>query len=208
VTASSQGPDAVTKEYEALTHRIKLRQLRRTATNLVKLSAGLERNDDYPTETAKSFCKLIRCTSQLILDRVGNIPQGKVPLINTILQQWGSFLRFAERSRIEHTPWSMVQSVEAFLRENTGDNHCFILRPQWNFNYRIYSELVGVLRTTIAGQSDWLPLDAWEAAVGDISKLKISCISFPRLERNNALSMSIGDMKLGTLLQRSGWEPI
>jgi len=99
----------------------------------------------------------------------------------------GEHLRFAERSRIEQTPWSMVQATEAFLKQHTPKECCFILRPQWSYNYGIKGAFVETLRACFASLGKWMPLSDWEQAVGESGKCRIYCISFPRVERMNVL---------------------
>ena len=87
------------------------RELLRHTCSLEGLAAKLEEAEDYPTETAITFCKLIRLTAQLISSKLDSAPAEKLPYIYTILRSMGEQLRFAERSRIEQTPWSMVQAL-------------------------------------------------------------------------------------------------
>lgn len=163
------------------------RELLRHARSLEQLAAKLEEAEDYPTQTAVTFCQLIGRTAGLVASKLDSAPNAKLPFIYVILRSMGEHLRFAERSRIEQTPWSMVQATENFLKQHTPKECCFILRPQWSYNYSIRGAFVETLRECFKSLSEWLPLTDWEQAVGEIGKSRIYCISFPRVERMNVL---------------------
>jgi len=163
------------------------RELARHACGLEWLAAKLEEAGDYPTETAVTFCRIIRLTARLIGSRLDSAPVGKLPYIFTIMRNMGQYLRFVERSRIEQTPWSMIQATEVFLKQHTPKECCFILRPQWAYNYSIKSGFVETLRAYFDSLPEWMPLSEWEQAVGEAAKCRVYCISFPRVERMNVL---------------------
>lgn len=176
----------------------------RHARSLEHLAAKLEEVEDYPTETAVAFCKLIRCTAKLVASRLDSAPVGKLPYIALILRHMGEQLRFAERSRIEQTPWSMIQATEAFFKAHTPKECCFIIRPQWSYNYGIRSAFVETLRDCFNSLTEWIQVAEWEQAIGEISKYRIYCISFPRVERMNVLMHVNWGHELGHILA-SNW---
>ena len=186
MSSSSKGDQAIDSKGDWRVSILR-RELVRHATGLVQLAGKLEEAEDYPTETAVSFCKLIRCTSALVAAKLDSAPLEKLPYINAILRMMGEHLRFAERSRIEQTPWSMIQSTEAFLKQHTPEGCCFILRPQWSYNYSIRGPFVETLRAWFASLGDWMPLSELETALSDVAKSRIYCVSFPRVERMNVL---------------------
>lgn len=162
-------------------------ELRRHAHTLGVLAEKLEEAGDYSTDTALNFCKLIRLTSNFIASKVDSAPVDKLPYIFVILRKMGEYLRFAERSRIEQTPWSMVQATEKFLIKHTPKNCHFIIRPQWSYNYSIRGPFVEEIRAYLASLNQWMPKSEWEQIIGKLSKSQIYCISFPRVERMNVL---------------------
>ena len=91
-----------------------------------------------------------------------------------------------ERSRTAHTPWSLIQQTEKYLKQQVGNDCHFIIRPQWSHNYGLIGEFVEVFRT-IMGALDWITLQDWENNIDEIINEKIYCISFPRIERLNVL---------------------
>jgi hypothetical protein len=155
------------------------------------LAAKLEEAEDYPTETAVTFCRLVRLTARLIGSRIEAAPAAKLPYIYTILRSMGAQLRFADRCRIEQTPWSMIQATEAFLKQHTPKECCYIIRPQWSYNYSIRGPFVETLRSCFGSMPEWIPVADWEKEIGEVGKCRIYCISFPRVERMNVL-MHVG----------------
>jgi len=183
---TSQGPETPEQE-EDWRSTILRRELLRHARSVEQLAARFEEAEDYPTDTAVTFCKLINKTAGLIASRLNSAPVEKLRYIYTVLVSMGQYLRFAERSRIDQTPWSMIQAAEAFLKRHTPEECRFILRPQWSYNYSIRSGFIESLRACFGSLIEWMPLSEWENAIGDIGKYRIYCISFPRVERMNVL---------------------
>lgn len=163
------------------------RELRRHSKALEFLAAELAEAEAYPTETAAKFCTLIKTTAELIASRIDSAPADKLPHIHTLVLTLGEHLRFAERSRIEQTPWSMVQATEAFLVTHSEERCSFIVRPQWSYNYSIKGEFVSAYKGFLEAIDNWITVAEWERAIGKAAQARIYCISFPRVERMNVL---------------------
>lgn len=162
-------------------------ELRRHAESLVKLANSIGQAEDFPTATAAAFCTLVSKTAEYIAEKLPNAPVGQLLHVHTLLAELGQHLRYPERSRIDQTPWSMVQATEQFLQAHVGSDCKFIIRPQWNYNYSIIGEFVGVYRSLINAQNSWLSVADWELKVGAIAQQRIYCLAFPRVERMNVL---------------------
>ena len=154
---------------------------------LSQIASKFEHGEDFPTNTPPMLCKLLRVTADIIDKNLPATPKDQLRIINSILCTLAEYLRYAERSRITQTPWSMVQAAERFFAAQTGPNTHFIIRPQWAFNYGIVGEFVEVCRENIK-MLTWIPMAEWEQAIGELANKQIYCISFPRLHRLNVLS--------------------
>jgi hypothetical protein len=108
-------------------------------------------------------------------------------------------LRYADRSKMTQTPWSMVEYVESFLKATTGTNSNFIIRPQWSYNYAITGDFVAFFRSLIAS-CPWVPMAPWESTLPTKPTETVFSISFPRLERMNCLSHVNWGHELGHIL--------
>jgi hypothetical protein len=171
----------------ALRETIQRSEVRRHALALADLAATLEHVEDYTTSTAASFCTLIRKTAEFLENKTPAAPEDKLLHIEALLQNLGEHLRYPERSRIDQTPWSIVQSIENFLQSHVGSDVNFIIRPQWKYNYSIIGEFVKYYRTLLSSLGSWSQIQEWEVQIGAIASQSIFCISFPRVERLNVL---------------------
>ena len=183
-----------------LREQIQRAELRRHARSVAHLAATLTQAEDFPTPTARDFCTIIQKSAELIAAHVTDAPRHRLPYIHVILAELGEDLRFAERSRIEHTPWSLVQATESLLQAHVGKNYRFIIRPQWSYNYGIVGDLVAHYRTRFAALPDWLPIDKWEASIAEFAEQRIFSISFPRVEKMNVLTHAIWGHEVGHIL--------
>jgi hypothetical protein len=163
------------------------RELRRQAESVERLAKQLEQAEDFPTSTASEFCQLIKGTAQFLKGKISIAPSEKLAHLQGILIEIGQHLRYPERSRIEHTPWSMAQATEIFLQSQVGSDSCFIIRPQWDYNYGIRGEFLSNYRTKLSSLGDWCPIDEWNQILGTIAQKQFYTISFPRVERLNIL---------------------
>jgi hypothetical protein len=175
-------------------------ELRRHARSLAKLAATLEQAEDFPTKTARDFCTIIRKSAEIIADRISTAPSDRLGHVHFVLSDLGEDLRYAETSRFEHTPWSLVQPTENLLQAHVGAQYRFIIRPQWSYNYAIVGDLLAHYRHLFSGLADWIPLTDWEAAVGEFAGQRIFSISFPRVEKINVLTHANWGHEVGHIL--------
>lgn len=175
-------------------------ELRRHARALAKLAADLEQAEDFPTDTARNFCTIIRKSAELIAERISTAPTDRLGHVHFVLSDLGEDLRYAERSRIEHVPWSLVQATENLLQAHVGKQYRFIIRPQWSYNYAIVGDLFAHYRKLFSGLADWIPLADWEGAVSEFANQRIFSISFPRVEKINVLTHANWGHEVGHIL--------
>ncbi len=162
------------------------RELRSRAESLTRLAIKLEDGEDFPTDTPPKLCQLVNHTARMLGKEISNVPVTHLKYISLLLCNIAEHLRFVERSRIEHTPWSMIQATEHFFKKHTGKECHFIIRPQWSYNYGLIGEFVEVHRTKLQSFG-WFDISGWEKAIGSIAHEKLFCISFPRIDRLNCL---------------------
>ncbi len=177
-------------------------ELRRLANSVANLAQNFEQAEDFATDTARDFCRIIKETASLIGDHIPEVPEGKLLHVHFLLIQFGEHLRYPERSRIEQTPWSVVQATEGFLQAHVGIRCKFIVRPQWHYNYALVGDFVEAYRKQITELADWLPLPTWRKRMGGALATQIYCISFPRVEKMNVLSHVNWGHEVGHILAR------
>lgn len=163
-------------------------ELRRLAKSLALLAENLEQAEDFPTDTASDLCRLIRETAALIADNIGKAPEGQLLLVHTLLVQLAEHLRYPDRSRIEQTPWSIVQATEDFLQAHIRTPCKFIIRPQWNYNYGLIGGFIEAYVKEVESLSKWFPVSDWKKKVEPLLEVPIYCLSFPRVEKMNILA--------------------
>jgi hypothetical protein len=164
------------------------RQLRLRCNVVRNLAQNLKHGGDFPTHTPERLCDLISHSVSLITKYLDVTPYEHLAYVNLFLCLVAEHLRFVERSRVAHTPWSMIQATEQFLARQVGIASHFILRPQWSCNYSLSGEFIQYHRTAV-GSMSWIPPEEWEEGLGDLGLVnkQIYCIAFPRIERLNAL---------------------
>lgn len=175
-------------------------ELRRHAQSVAQLAETLEQAEDFPNKTARDFCGVIRASAKLVYDRLSTAPPDRLPHIHVLLSALGEDLRYAERSRVEHTPWSLVQAMETFLQGKVGNQFRFIIRPQWSYNYAIVGDLLATYEGFFSSFPDWISLAEWHAAIGGSASDRIFSISFPRVERMNVLTHAAWGHEVGHIL--------
>lgn len=172
------------------------RELSRQAASIAALATGLQQLDDYATSTPPILCELIRATSSLVSDHMSAAPDSQLQHISRLLELLGEHLRYVDRSRVAQTPWSLLESVEAFMRRHAGDECVFIIRPQWAYNYANETGFVGHYENQLNAFS-WIPQAAIDAALGSLRRYRIYWISFPRVERLHAVLHAAWAHELG-----------
>src|SRR5205807_913058 len=60
------------------------------------------------------------------------------------LRELAAHLRLVERAATRQTPWSLVRPIER-LGEQLHPGSCFVIRPQWSYNYSLW-ELASLYR--------------------------------------------------------------
>ena len=163
------------------------RELQSRAEGLARLAKKLEDCEDYPTDTPPKLCQLVNHTARLFAKDISLVPKDQLRNASLLLCNIAEHLRFVERSKIESTPWSMVQATEHFFKKHTGQDCHFIIRPQWSYNYGLIGEFVNVYKTSVRAFK-WFDISEWEKAIGNIVNEKLFCVSFPRISRLNCLS--------------------
>lgn len=162
------------------------REIRRRAMNIARLSVKLDIGAQFPTDTPTKLCHMIGSVAQLVVDTIDDAPDTNLIHASELLSNMSLELRYVERSKLSQTPWSMIEATEEFLKSHAGQDAHFIVRPQWSQNYGLVSEFVKVYRARLEGLV-WVAADKREAALAEVADSAIYCISFPRLERLNAL---------------------
>lgn len=162
------------------------RELRRQARNIIGVAESLEQLDDYATRTPPLLCRLIRGTADVVMRNIEACPSSQLQHLGVLLGLMGEHLRYVERSQVAHTPWSMVEAVEAFMGRYVPGNVSFIIRPQWSYNYANESQFVESYKKWIEAFT-FIPEDQRTAVLIPFKEKQIYLISFPRVERLNAL---------------------
>jgi hypothetical protein len=169
--------------------------LQTRAAFIERLSEKLEHSQDYPTDTPPVLCKLISATAKTISEKVESIDATQYPHVSQLLQFISEHLRYVERSRIENTPWSMIQAAESFLKHQVGAKYHFIIRPQWANNYSVTGEFVLAYKTRISAFHPEVTA-RWKEILEEsqpfnnedsVFDQKLFCVSFPRVDRLNCL---------------------
>lgn len=161
------------------------RQLHLRCDVVRNLAQNLKHAGGFPTRTPERLCDLISHSVDLIAGHLPQTPPEHLSDVNLFICLIAEHLRFVERSRMAHTPWSMIQATEQFLVKQAGADSHFILRPQWSYNYSLTGEFVEYHRTAM-GSMSWIPSGIWEEGLGSLAEERIYCIAFPRIERLNA----------------------
>jgi hypothetical protein len=159
-------------------------ELAQNACSIKELAGILAAGESYPTEAPTLLCGHIATAAGVVEDYVAGAPTDQLPFANQFLCTITEHLRYVERARTPQTPWSMVEASETLLRKYVGADARFILRPQWAYNYKIAGDLIQTYREELA-ELDWIPEKAWERIRNEAAR--VYCISFPRVERLNAL---------------------
>jgi hypothetical protein len=171
-----------------LRESIQRRELKRLAKSVARLAEELEQAEDFPTDTARELCKVIRETANLIGENIDTAPSDQLSHIHFLLGDLGEDLRYPERSRIEQTPWSIVQATESLLQAHVGPECRFIIRPQWPYNYGLDGEFIASYHKRIETLSGWISISQWKKRISNSYNHRIYCISFPRVEKMNVLA--------------------
>ena len=77
-----------------------------------EISAG----QDFPNDTPILLCKIVQHTAHVVAQHLPAAPPDRLDHVAYVLREMAQQLRYAERSRITQTPWSMVEDVEALLK--------------------------------------------------------------------------------------------
>ena len=112
----------------------------------------------------------------------------------------GEHLRFVDRATTRQTPWSLIRPLEK-LGERIHSGCCFVIRPQWSYNYSI-GELVSIYRNAF---STWLPGGRLEEALKlspDDSVKKLYIMGFPYVERLNVLMHTLFGHEIGHPIEK------
>lgn len=181
---------------------IQRRVLRRHALHVSELAASIQVTSDFTSDSPRILAKIIEGISRKLNESIDLAPEIDLPYVNFFLIKIAAHLRFVDRSRASETPWSLVQPAKAFLGRQIQDKIHFIIRPQWHHSYAIFGDLWEFYKHVISHWT-WFPLEDLEKEF-DIFSFKpsdrIFCISFPRVERNNALMHCLWGHEFGHIL--------
>lgn len=182
-------------------HDITLRrEVRRCATGLSKLAKTIQLTEDFITPTPCKLAALISETAGLIAEAVEKrVPTAELAAVNSFLSNAALHLRFVERAKVGQTPWSLVQPAEELLKLVAGPGNHFIIRPTWSYNYSIRGDFWGLYRRYLEPHK-WFSLDIVRQRAGISDNERIYCISFPRIERTNALLHANWGHEIGHIL--------
>ncbi len=209
---------AVVENWDTWRLRTMRLEFKRRAKSIEHLAQLLEEcKEDYPTPTPLRLSRTIRNIAKMVHSRVDNVGLSRFHLLDRFLDDVASHLRYVERSKTEHTPWSLIQAIEGFLKRQINKEVHFIVRPQWSYAYDIGHNLVDDYKIWIEDKDnkDKLGLGekAWEAVVNpdktpddeEITRFEqpIYCVSFPRVERLNVLMHAAWAHEVGHILARS-----
>jgi hypothetical protein len=188
------------------------RELFHHAETIIGLAAKISELTDYPTETPRKVCALISGLAEVVKRHLPQSPSDQLRHVGVMLCQWTEQLRFVERARTADTPWSMIPAAQGFLRQVTGADASFVVRPQWSYNYQI-GEFTRPLQKNMQALW-WIP----EEAYGDLfaTNAAIYCLSFPRIERLNVTLHANWGHEIGHVIAREWidqrfqafWSPI
>jgi len=190
--------DVAFSESTWLDSRLRI-SLGRHSRALSQLAGELEFASDYPTETPRKLALLIRLIADIVSENLANATADNLAHVDKLLRDLGLHLRLVERSRISHTPWSMIESTEDFLQSHLGNKTNFIIRPRWSYNYSIVGEFTSSLTQELKA-FDWIPDESIEQAIPPDSREPIFCISFPRVEKLNPLLHANWGHELGHII--------
>ena len=179
---------------------IQRNELRRYARSLAVLAEDIKQAEDFATDTARDFCSMVQVAAELIAERLETAPEDKLPWVGALLGFFSQNLRYPERSRMEHIPWSVVQAMESFIQEHVSTACNFIIRPQWRYNYSISEDYVAKYKQLFDSLAPWISAADWNARVGSVAAKRIYCISFPRVEKMNILTHVIWGHEVGHIL--------
>lgn len=104
-------------------------------------------------------------------------------------------LRYPERAVALETPWSIAETLAEFGQQLCSAKIVFIVRPMWSYNYAIignFREYYQHKLERLYGQSEIPGLDP--------ERSPIYVVSFPRLEKTNALLHMSFAHELGHLI--------
>jgi hypothetical protein len=111
-------------------------------------------------------------------------------------------LRFIQRAKTRNIPWSLISNLDELLKNEIGDNCFLLLRPQWNFNYSVFTEDVNTYLKKML--EVFYPED--EDNINNLfSDEKIHIFSFPFLEKNNVILNSVIGHEIGHFYHKK-WE--
>jgi hypothetical protein len=162
-------------------------ELDRQATSIGGLARKLQDLDDYPTDAPAGLCRAIGTIFVAIKEHLPSAPDAHLRNLCWLFDVLSQHLRYAERSRVAHVPWSMVEAAESFLRRYAGQDNVFIIRPQWAYNYGNEAGFISFYKRSLKALH-WIPADRYETLwPGRDSDPSVFCFSFPRSQRLNVL---------------------
>jgi hypothetical protein len=166
---------------------------------LGKLARQIADSEDFPNDTPVLLCRIIEHTTRLVDEHLDSADADQLGHLAYVLHEMAQHLRYADRSKLTQTPWSMVECVETLLRDTVGGKSHFIIRPQWSYNYGIVGDFLSFYRSLVTKMT-WMPVGDWESGLPVPVDHELFSISFPRLERQNCLAHVNWGHELGHIL--------
>ncbi len=160
--------------------------------SLIKDQISQIRLHSFPSDNPKQLAEIIKAICNLFQEYLLRLqndassqPVEVARLAKFIANTTGeiaSHLRFVEGASIERTPWNMVLPFQSFVKDIYQPNSFLIVRPQWQYNYKVIWDLVEVYKEHIEkGLSKKVSLEQ------EVFNTKLYIVSFPGFEKNNLL---------------------
>lgn len=178
----------------------KARSIRLTVTKLHELR--------YPTDSPLYLAKVISEISQVVEDEILNQywtgPKSledfivRVKLAIIAIRGLGAHLRFIERATTDQTPWSLIRPLEK-IGEQIHPTSCFIIRPQWRYNYSLL-ELISAYSEAFSELLSKEKLN--KALYPDNSIQQIYVMGFPNMDRLSVMMYVLFGHELGHPIEK------
>jgi len=123
-------------------------------------------------------------------------------ITDIIIKELGSHVRYIDGAQTQKLPWSLIRPIEKIIRKLLPDAE-IMLRPQWNYNYTIYTNnLYEDYLYYLSGYQNLFPAVNFSEILAPISK-SFYVVSFPSIERKNILLHCLLGHEIGHLLSKN-----
>ena len=158
--------------------------------------------DDYFNKASNIALKSYNNAVKYLKDNFDKLDEiHYVSLYRIINEQIIPKIRLIQRAKTRDIPWSLISNLDELLK-NAFDANCFLLyRPQWKFNYCVYTEDINSYLQKVL--IFFFREDAEKIKNTLFSKDKVHIFSFPYLEKNNVLLNSVIGHEIGHFYHKS-----